>query len=470
ADDECYDFSGYVTCTPQIPPNHTRAHSTPREHLWTLTMNTVSLTTTLTIELTQQADQAVNNMQEIRGLANTATNGRDIGEVLKPKRPDPYDGTPEKLQGFLTQLKAYQLYYPTQFRDEELKVRDAIRSALKYFAEYRYHALRLDWNDEAHLSQSYLGLKDEVKDALVNINQKPTTFNDLARIAVEINDRQPVPGEKKINTTKRDEEPQMAIRTINMIRSGYDGHFEGSNETLPTKPSYEKEEPELTPEEIKKERAREASKRYYKKNRVNPEYMVRQRENARKRRHNQKWESVPEFMAKEVTGKTIAMVKKGKEVNPNPDNELSTEELQKGINELLNEVEVSVGNRDGRPIYNQLSNLLKEGTSSAVDEIPTQVMTRRPNRHHRDPNYASACQAQREFDARRLKRKEAKNVWYDKITPKYDEEGNQVWETEKQMYIELARQRADTAQDDNIYLRAYTQEEVEKPETPEEPI
>ncbi|KAF4337173.1 gag poly [Fusarium beomiforme] len=77
-------------------------------------------------------------------------------------------------------------------RTAEIAIRQLRQTGLasKYFAEYRYYASRLDWNDEAHLSQSYLGLKDEVKDALVNVNQKPTTFNDLARIAVEIDDRQ----------------------------------------------------------------------------------------------------------------------------------------------------------------------------------------------------------------------------------------------------------------------------------------
>lgn len=49
----------------------------------------------------------------IEHMSSISVPGKDPGQILKPKRPDTYDGSPEKLQGFLTQLKAYQMYYPS---------------------------------------------------------------------------------------------------------------------------------------------------------------------------------------------------------------------------------------------------------------------------------------------------------------------------------------------------------------------
>ena len=47
---------------------------------------------------------------------------RDAGEVIKPNKPGPFDGTPGTLQGFLTQLNAYFLFYPTQITGHVQKV------------------------------------------------------------------------------------------------------------------------------------------------------------------------------------------------------------------------------------------------------------------------------------------------------------------------------------------------------------
>ncbi|KAG7419477.1 hypothetical protein Forpe1208_v003480 [Fusarium oxysporum f. sp. rapae] len=59
-----------------------------------------------------------------------------------------------------------------------------------YLAEYRYQAAKLNWGEEAHMAQVYLGLKSEVKDAMVNIRPKPKDLNELANIAVEIDNQQ----------------------------------------------------------------------------------------------------------------------------------------------------------------------------------------------------------------------------------------------------------------------------------------
>ncbi|EWY96162.1 hypothetical protein FOYG_04976 [Fusarium oxysporum NRRL 32931] len=62
--------------------------------------------------------------------------------------------------------------------------------AADYLAEYCYQAAKLNWGEEAHMAQVYLGLKSEVKDAIVNIRPKPKDLNELASIAVEIDNQQ----------------------------------------------------------------------------------------------------------------------------------------------------------------------------------------------------------------------------------------------------------------------------------------
>ncbi|TXC02818.1 hypothetical protein FocTR4_00002323 [Fusarium oxysporum f. sp. cubense] len=49
--------------------------------------------------------------------------GKDPGEILRPRQPDSFNGDADKLQGFLTSLRSYQMYYPIQFTTEELRVR-----------------------------------------------------------------------------------------------------------------------------------------------------------------------------------------------------------------------------------------------------------------------------------------------------------------------------------------------------------
>ncbi|PHH84727.1 hypothetical protein CDD83_1481 [Cordyceps sp. RAO-2017] len=47
---------------------------------------------------------------------------RDLGETVKPKQPGPFDGSHGTLRDFLTQLKAYHRFYPTQLSDHVAKV------------------------------------------------------------------------------------------------------------------------------------------------------------------------------------------------------------------------------------------------------------------------------------------------------------------------------------------------------------
>lgn len=192
----------------------------------------------------------------IENLASNSATGKDAGEILKPRQPDPYDGSAAALQGFLTQLRAYQLYYPTQFVTSDARVRHAtgflkdkalrwfepvmrdyvnhvyadrkeetraiygsyevfeheLKSAFglqdekraaeqqiqklhqkgaasTYAAEHRNLASRLNWGEEGYMASFYKGLKSDVKDAMVG-KAKPTTYNGLVQLAVEIDDQQ----------------------------------------------------------------------------------------------------------------------------------------------------------------------------------------------------------------------------------------------------------------------------------------
>ncbi|RFN43553.1 gag polyprotein [Fusarium flagelliforme] len=217
----------------------------------------VAHVTNLAEGLGKEAEKSQNLYREhIEHTAALAANGKDPGEILRPRQPDPYGGESDKLQGFLTSLRSYQMYYPTQFSTDELRVQHAMSflkdkaqrvmepilrdyvhnppyarkqmttyvyekyehfekelthafgiadekreaeakirqlvqkgSASTYLAEYRFQAAKLDWNEAAHMSQVYRGLKPDVKDAMVYAREKPKTLDELASLAVDIDNQ-----------------------------------------------------------------------------------------------------------------------------------------------------------------------------------------------------------------------------------------------------------------------------------------
>lgn len=89
-----------------------------REQITTLTTELESmrdLVNRLATAQTEQGQLYQNGIQRMQNLATTAASGKDAGEILKPTPPEPFDGTPIKLNTFLTQLRAFMSYYPTQF-------------------------------------------------------------------------------------------------------------------------------------------------------------------------------------------------------------------------------------------------------------------------------------------------------------------------------------------------------------------
>ena len=76
-----------------------------RQQITDMTTEMDNLRQALTEAAELQAQQATNHqnaIQEMRNLAATAASGKEIGEILKPNAPKPFNGNPARLATFLT--------------------------------------------------------------------------------------------------------------------------------------------------------------------------------------------------------------------------------------------------------------------------------------------------------------------------------------------------------------------------------
>ncbi|GKU09370.1 unnamed protein product, partial [Fusarium langsethiae] len=189
---------------------------------------------------------------------------------------------------------------------------------------------------------------------------------------------------------------------------------------------------------------------------ANERQKQKRREAALKRRQEKdQWQPVPEHTNPAHNDKTIAVTRKGKEIAPKPDEQLTPEEVSQGLDELFDTVfsRLPVPQADGT--VKTLQQVLQgsKGPSQEIDDVPTKV-TRRPNRHYGDPNYASARrlqeQQERENLAKELRQARTNNRRATK-------------------YLERAKERAETAQNDDIYILATNKEGLEDPDRGDTP-
>ncbi|KID71994.1 uncharacterized protein G6M90_00g029710 [Metarhizium brunneum] len=72
------------------------------------------------IRLRERVQQIEEERQE--QATTTATIKKDLGEILRPRAPGPYNRSPGALQGFLTQLRAYHQQFPNKIEKSSVKV------------------------------------------------------------------------------------------------------------------------------------------------------------------------------------------------------------------------------------------------------------------------------------------------------------------------------------------------------------
>ncbi|KID59582.1 Retrotransposon-like protein 1 [Metarhizium brunneum] len=72
------------------------------------------------IRLQERVQQIEEERQE--QATTTTTIKKDLGEILKPRAPGPYNGSPGALQEFLTQLRAYHQQFPNKMEESSVKV------------------------------------------------------------------------------------------------------------------------------------------------------------------------------------------------------------------------------------------------------------------------------------------------------------------------------------------------------------
>ncbi|KAF4426104.1 gag polyprotein, partial [Fusarium austroafricanum] len=185
--------------------------------------------------------QARMNDQPATTERTTTRAERDIGERLKPPKPDPFKGQASDVVPFLTRMKAYFSLFPNGFSSPKAKMLftdyltyehnevaqeqetqnifadwDNFETALKdnfgmvneerqaatklialrqdkscaaYSARFRQLAAKTQWDDDALMEIYYQGLKEEVKDELYKAD-RPDNMTEYVAMAIKIDKRQ----------------------------------------------------------------------------------------------------------------------------------------------------------------------------------------------------------------------------------------------------------------------------------------
>ncbi|KAK7433421.1 hypothetical protein Landi51_13952, partial [Colletotrichum acutatum] len=109
----------------------------------------------------------------------------------KYPEPEPYDGSPDALQGFLTRTRAYLRYYETSFITEADKVHYAAsflrKDALAWFEpsmrDHLENERRLQENDTRKIFDSYAEFEKRLKETFGNPDEERIAERKLATLA-----------------------------------------------------------------------------------------------------------------------------------------------------------------------------------------------------------------------------------------------------------------------------------------------
>lgn len=132
--------------------------------------------------------------------AKAVTTTSNENRRLKFPEPPRCGGTKGTLRGYLTQMRAYIVFYGSDLPEEADKVMCAAAfltgDALIWFepfqrdyaAKFQQISSRLNWEDGPKMVASYHGLRDEIKDELAK-QDRPKEFMDYIAMAVRIDKR-----------------------------------------------------------------------------------------------------------------------------------------------------------------------------------------------------------------------------------------------------------------------------------------
>ncbi|KAI6781552.1 Zinc knuckle [Emericellopsis cladophorae] len=137
-----------------------------------------------------QREQNAQLRNEINNVSNNTIRqitGKDPGEIMKPRQPGPFDSTTKDLQGFLTQVRAYQQYFPSILRTEEDKVRHAAGclsgAALAWFEptlrDFVTHVYQHRKQDTKDIFAYYYNFKEALKATFGTIDKERLAENQL---------------------------------------------------------------------------------------------------------------------------------------------------------------------------------------------------------------------------------------------------------------------------------------------------
>ena len=118
---------------------------------------------------------------------HTRVEAKDIGEIIKPQNPTPFNGTVGTLQGFLTQLKAYHRFYPERLKNDHDKVLHAGTclegTALAWFEpilrDYLNNESRDQDQETVNIFAAFDHFEEAIKEAFGTVNEQRQAIEKL---------------------------------------------------------------------------------------------------------------------------------------------------------------------------------------------------------------------------------------------------------------------------------------------------